>query len=119
MPFIRRAQSKASAAPTRIFLGSHPRSEQVPPNGLESTIATFHPAARHRDATADAAEPVPMATKSNFFVMSFSQRPVQQPDCLYPSELQLFGEPVEEKSKRHCLSGHGLSGPSNWSTTGL
>src|ERR1700730_3246445 len=85
MPSIRRAQSKASAAPTRIFLGSHPRSEQVPPNGLESTIATFHPAARHRDATVDAAEPVPIATRSNFFVMSFSQRSVRQQEYLQPS----------------------------------
>jgi hypothetical protein len=45
--FIRRAQSTISAAPTSTFLGSHPRSAHVPPNGLESTIATCHPAARH------------------------------------------------------------------------
>jgi hypothetical protein len=30
--------------------------------------ATCHPADRHRDATADAADPVPMTTRSNFLV---------------------------------------------------
>jgi hypothetical protein len=40
----------------------------VPPNGLESTIATCHPASRHRDATAEAADPVPIAITSNFLV---------------------------------------------------
>src|SRR5437588_3983283 len=64
LPFMRRAQSIASAAPTSTFLGSHPRRAQVPPKGSESTIATLHPAARHRDATADAADPVPIATRS-------------------------------------------------------
>src|SRR5260370_18279544 len=68
---MRRAQSNTSAAPTSTFLGSHPRSAQVPPNGLESTIATCHPAKRHRDATADAAAPVPIATRSNFFITVF------------------------------------------------
>jgi hypothetical protein len=67
--FIRRIQSRASAAPTRTFLGSHPRSAQVPPNGLESTTVTSHPAERHRDATADAADPVPMTARSNFLVI--------------------------------------------------
>src|SRR5713226_6258656 len=68
-PFIRRAQSVTSAAPTNTFFGSQPRSAQVPPNGLESTIATCHPAARHRDATADAPAPVPIATTSNCLPM--------------------------------------------------
>lgn len=69
---IRRTQSTTSAAPTRTFLGSHPRSAHVPPNGLESMTATCQPAERHRDATADAAAPVPITTRSNFLVMSFS-----------------------------------------------
>src|SRR5260370_2603866 len=69
LPFIRRAQSITSAAPTSTFFGSQPRSAQVPPNGLESTIATCHPAARHRDATADAPAPVPIATTSNCLPM--------------------------------------------------
>jgi hypothetical protein len=51
----------ASAAPTSTFFGSHPRRAQVPPNGLESTIATCHPASRQRDATAEAADPVPIS----------------------------------------------------------
>src|SRR6266852_7544216 len=68
---MRRAQSVTSAVPTSTFFGSHPRRAQVPPNGLESTIATCHPAKRHRDATADAAAPVPMAIKSNFFITVF------------------------------------------------
>src|ERR1700693_1714114 len=68
-PFIRRVQSTDSAAPTSTFFGSHPRRAQVPPNGLESTIATCHPASRQRDATAEAADPVPIAIRSNFLVM--------------------------------------------------
>src|SRR6266849_2719583 len=68
---MRRPQSITSAAPTSTFLGSHPRRAQVPPNGLESTIATCHPAERQRDATADAAAPVPIATRSNFFIIVF------------------------------------------------
>jgi hypothetical protein len=35
-----------------------------------SIIATVHPAARHRDATADAADPDPITIKSNVWVMS-------------------------------------------------
>src|ERR1039457_6990862 len=66
---IRRVQSKASAAPTSTFFGSHPRRAQVPPKGLESTIATFHPASLQRDATAEAADPVPIAITSNFLVI--------------------------------------------------
>src|SRR5579864_6350128 len=68
-PCIRRHQSTASAAPTRTFFGSHPRRAHVPPNGLESTTATSHPADRHCDVTGDAASPVPMTTMSNFLVM--------------------------------------------------
>src|ERR1700693_5128478 len=63
----------ASAAPTSTFLGSHPRRAQVPPNGLESTIATCHPASRQRDATAEAADPVPIAITSNFLVIVLSR----------------------------------------------
>jgi hypothetical protein len=67
------------------FFGSHARSAHVPPSGLESTTATCHPADRHRDATADAADPVPMTTTSNFLVMPtalFLRR--SQNRCLYP-----------------------------------
>src|SRR6202140_2180006 len=59
----------ASAAPTSTFLGSHPRRAQVPPKGLESTIATRHPSSRQRDATAEAADPVPIAITSNCLVI--------------------------------------------------
>src|SRR5207253_2858558 len=64
LPFIRRAQSTTSAAPTRTFFGSQPRRAHVPPNGRLSMIATLHPAARHLDATVEAAEPVPIQIKS-------------------------------------------------------
>jgi hypothetical protein len=63
----------ASAAPTSTFFGSHPRRAQVPPNGLESTIATCHPASRQRDTTAEAADPVPIAITSNFLVIVLSR----------------------------------------------
>src|SRR6266851_9329375 len=53
-------ESTTSATPTSTFLGSQPRKAQVPPKGLESIIATSHPALRHSYATVDAAEPVPM-----------------------------------------------------------
>src|ERR1700730_6654781 len=68
-PFMRRVQSTASAAPTSTFFGSHPRRAQVPPKGLESTIATCHPASRQRDTTAEAADPVPIAITSNVLVI--------------------------------------------------
>src|ERR1035437_6947835 len=78
---MRRPQSITSAAPTSTFFGSHPRSAQVPPNGLESTIATCHPAALHLDVTADAADPVPIAIRSKFLVkystQSLSQTPMK------------------------------------------
>jgi hypothetical protein len=45
------------------------RSAHVPPNGLESITATCHPPDRHRDATADAASPVPITATSNFLAM--------------------------------------------------
>src|ERR1700682_5443265 len=63
----------ASAAPTSTFFGSHPRRAQVPPKGLESTIATSHPASRQRDATAEAADPVPIAITSNVLVIVLSR----------------------------------------------
>ena len=59
-----RAPWTASAAPTRIFLGTQPRSAQVPPNGRESTTATVQPASRHLEATAEVT-PVPTTTRSN------------------------------------------------------
>src|SRR3984893_7541885 len=68
-PFMRRVQSTASAAPTSTFFGSHPRRAHVPPKGLESTIATCHPASRQCEATVEAADPVPMAITSNFLVI--------------------------------------------------
>ncbi len=63
-PSSRRAAFTTSAAPTRTFFGSQPRSAQVPPNGRSSTTATVQPAARHLQATVDAAEPVPIQTRS-------------------------------------------------------
>jgi hypothetical protein len=36
---------------------------------LESTIATCHPASRQRDATAEAADPVPIVITSNVLVI--------------------------------------------------
>ena len=69
LPFIRWFQSITSAAPTRTFLGSHPRKAQVPPNGRESIMATCQPAFRHCEATVEAAVPVPITTRSNFLVM--------------------------------------------------
>jgi hypothetical protein len=62
---MRRFQSMTSAAPTSTFLGSQPRKAQVPPKGRESITATFQPADRHREATVEAADPVPITTKSN------------------------------------------------------
>src|SRR5262245_11246310 len=58
-----RAPLTASAAPTRIFFGTQPRSAHVPPNGCESTTATAQPASRHREATAEVT-PVPTTTRS-------------------------------------------------------
>src|SRR6266478_693721 len=65
---MRLVQSRTSAAPTSTFFGSHPRRAQVPPNGLESTTATCFPALRHRIATVEAAEPVPITTTSYFTI---------------------------------------------------
>ena len=73
-PFMRRAQSTTSATPTRTFLGSQPRRAHVPPKGRLSIMATVHPAARHRDATVDAAVPVPMQIKSKRCVMLIQNR---------------------------------------------
>src|SRR5258708_5822566 len=56
--------------PTSTFLGSHPRSAQVPPHGCESTMATAQPASRHLRATVQAPAPVPSTIKSNRFVMT-------------------------------------------------
>src|SRR5438128_1421891 len=68
---IRRFQSITSAAPTSTFFGSQPRRAHVPPNGRESTMATWRPALWQRLATADAAEPVPITVTSNFRVICF------------------------------------------------
>ncbi len=59
-----------SAIPTSTFLGSHPRRAHVPPNGLESTTATFQPAEVHSCAMADAAAPVPITIRSNCLLIS-------------------------------------------------
>lgn len=59
-----RRRVKGFGRTTSIFLGLHPRKAQVPPNGRESITATDRPAARQRNATMEAAEPVPMMTKS-------------------------------------------------------
>ena len=53
------------AAPT---LGSTTYTRR-PRNLLESTDATCHPASRQRDATVEAADPVPIAITSNFLVI--------------------------------------------------
>src|SRR5258708_7189232 len=66
-PRMRRDHSMSSPAPTSIFFGSHPRRAQVPPYGSSSMTATCQPAARHLYAGTDAAEPVPMTTRSNGF----------------------------------------------------
>src|SRR5437016_7578167 len=75
--FIRRAQSTTSAAPTRTFFGSQPLRAHVPPNGRLSITATAHPAARHRDATVDAADPVPMQTRSKGCVIFEDQEEIR------------------------------------------
>src|SRR5260370_17678080 len=69
LPFIRRLQSITSAAPTSTFFGSQPRRARVPPNGLESMTATCRPALLQRADTADAADPVPITTTSNFLTI--------------------------------------------------
>lgn len=69
-PSMTRARSMTSAAPTSTFFGSQPRRTQVPPKGRESTIATRQPARRQREATVDAADPVPITTRSNASAMS-------------------------------------------------
>lgn len=53
--------------PQALSLGRIFGGRRYPPNGLESTIATCHPAARHFDAAADAPDPVRIATRSKFF----------------------------------------------------
>src|SRR5438128_10542053 len=70
LPFIRRAQSTTSAAPTRTFLGSQPRKAHVPPNGRESTTATFQPADRQLEATVEPAVPLPTTTTPNAYSIS-------------------------------------------------
>src|SRR6266487_2995643 len=68
-PARRRAASTAAAASTRTFFGSQPRSAHVPPNGRLSIIATVQPAFRHLDATAWAAEPEPITTRSKVSII--------------------------------------------------
>jgi hypothetical protein len=65
MPFprMRCALSMISAPRRRIFLGSQPRSAQVPPKGNSSTIATRHPSEAHLFAAAAPAMPAPMTIK--------------------------------------------------------
>src|SRR5581483_5972324 len=69
LPFIWRVRSITSVAPTSTFFGSQPRSAHVPPNGRESTIATFQSAERHSNAGLAPPAPVPMTMRSNFFVI--------------------------------------------------
>src|SRR5713226_5059910 len=66
---IRRSQSTSSETPTSTFLGSQPRSWQVPPNGRESITATLWPASRTLYATDWAAEPVPITITSTVVAM--------------------------------------------------
>ncbi len=75
-----RAAWTASAALTRIFFGTQPRSAHVPPNWRESTTATVQPASRHRDATAEVT-PVPTTTRSNCRSMSPPTRVPTQRWC--------------------------------------
>src|ERR1700691_2778475 len=96
-PFIRRTQSTASAAPTSTFFGSHPRNAQVPPNGLESTIATCHPAPRQRDATDEAADPVPIAITSNLLVIVPSRHLALSERELVGFLPSLAGQPRSER----------------------
>ena len=63
LPAMSRAPWTASAALTRIFFGTQPRSAHVPPKGRESTTAAVHPASRHREATPEVT-PVPTTTRS-------------------------------------------------------
>src|SRR5438093_198320 len=74
-PESRRAASTAAAAPTRTFFGSQPRSAHVPPNGRLSIIATVQPALRHLDATACAAVPEPITTRSKVSIICETSKP--------------------------------------------
>jgi hypothetical protein len=62
---IRLAASTTSVQLTSIFLGSHPRSVHVPPNGRKSMTATVQPTIRTRVAVTIAAVPVPTIIRSN------------------------------------------------------
>src|SRR6266851_7152361 len=85
---IRRFQSITSAAPTSTFFGSQPRRAHVPPKGLESTTATCRPALRQRVATADAADPVPITTTSNFLIIYLSlRREISHPESVQENDL--------------------------------
>src|SRR5690349_11914994 len=66
---MRRLQSTSSETPTSIFFGSQPRNWQVPPNGRESTTATFQPASRVLYAADWAADPVPITITSTVVAM--------------------------------------------------
>src|ERR1700687_993699 len=81
LPLLQSSRSKVSTALTRTFFGSHPHRAHVPPKGRESTMATCHPAARHREAAPEAADPVPIATRSNFFIKPSFPKPVYLSIC--------------------------------------
>src|SRR5437867_944382 len=84
-PVRSRAALTASAAPTRIFLGTQPRRAHVPPNGCRSTTATLQPASRQRDATAEVT-PLPTTTRS--YCLSMALHPRRAPGRLPPQRLQ-------------------------------
>src|SRR6185312_9638741 len=63
-PARRLAARTVSAPDTNTFLGSQPRRAHVPPKGRKSTIATLRPACRTREATPEAAAPLPTTTRS-------------------------------------------------------
>src|SRR5215472_1581403 len=75
---IRRVQSTASAPLTSIFLGSQPRSAQVPPNGRRSITATERPALRTRSAATCAAVPVPITIRSNASILVPCAKPLAE-----------------------------------------
>src|SRR5215470_10448911 len=102
-----RAPWTASAALTRIFFGTQPRSAQVPPNGCRSTTATLQPASRHRVATAEAM-PVPTTTRSYCLSMAGfpPQRapklgPARAPPALHLAQVLLLVGPTGHREPLH------------------
>src|SRR3546814_10979179 len=75
---MRAAASIASSPLTSIFLGSQPRSAQVPPNGRWSMTATDHPAARTWPIATWAAVPLQMTIRSYWAMAIFLRASVQR-----------------------------------------